>query len=466
MTGFHLSFIVCVLIARENGHLNNMKVTVYGSGYVGLVAAACFAEVGNQVLCMDVNAQRIENLQKGIIPIYEPGLEELVIKTQTAKILQFTSDIKEAVAHGECQFIAVGTPPDKDGKADLKYVLACAQSIADHLQDYTIVINKSTVPIGTADKVTAVIQNGLKQRGKDIAFDVVSNPEFLREGAALKDFRQPDRVVIGTNSQRAADKLMILYGPFNHENNRIIKMDRRSAELTKYAANAMLATKISFMNEMANLAEQVGADIEQVRLGIGADQRIGYHFTHAGCGYGGSCFGKDIQALIHTAQDYQSKAEIIQAVENVNQRQKTHLFTKIKAHFKEDLKNKVFAIWGLSFKPETDDMRDAPSIPMIKLLLAQGAKVQAFDPQAMHEAKKYLSDDGIHYCSSPYEALEGADALVLLTEWRVFNSPDFNAMKSLLRQNVVFDGRNVYAPDAMAQMGFVYYGIGRGAGGF
>lgn len=439
-----------------------MKVTVYGSGYVGLVVAACFAEVGNQVVCMDVNAERIQNLRKGIIPIYEPGLDELIIKAQATKTLHFTTDIKEAVSHGECQFIAVGTPPDANGKADLKYVLACAQSIAAHLEDYTVIINKSTVPIGTGDKVTTVIEQGLRQRGVSVKFDVVSNPEFLREGAALKDFRQPDRVVFGTNSPLAAQKLTALYSAFNHDNNRIIMMDRRSAELTKYAANAMLATKISFMNEIANLAERVGADVEQVRLGIGADQRIGYHFTHAGCGYGGSCFGKDIQALIHTAQDFQSPSEIIQAVEKVNQRQKTHLFTKIKAHFQNKIKNKVFAIWGLAFKPETDDMRDAPSIPMIKLLLANGAKIQAFDPQAMHEAEKILASEHIQYCSSPLEALEGTDGLILLTEWRLFNSPDFNLMKTLMREKVIFDGRNVYSPALMSQLGFTYYGIGRG----
>ncbi len=440
-----------------------MKITVYGSGYVGLVVAACFAEVGHEVLCMDVDKAKIAKLQQGKIPIYEPGLEELVQATQKTQRLQFTTDAQAAALFGECQFIAVGTPPDKNGKADLSYVLAVASSIAEHMMDYTIVINKSTVPIGTADKVREAINLGLQARKKDIPFDVVSNPEFLKEGAALDDFRNPDRVVLGVSSVQAEEKLRKLYSSFEHDDNRLIVMDIPSAELTKYAANAMLATKISFMNEMANLAERVGADIEKVRVGIGADVRIGYHFTHAGCGYGGSCFGKDIQALIHTAIEYNSPVDIIQSVEKTNQGQKRLLFDKMCAHYHGSLSNKTFAIWGLAFKPETDDMRDAPSQVMINSLWAKGAKVQVYDPQAMEEAQKIFGKRAdIAYCTSPEEALEGADALVILTEWRLFRSPDFTKIKQTLLAPVIFDGRNIYDPYKLVQMGFTYYGIGRG----
>ncbi len=441
-----------------------MKITVYGSGYVGLVIAACFAEVGHDVVCMDVNESKIEKLKQGIIPIYEPGLEEVVKQSQKEQRLQFTTDVQKAVQHGECQFIAVGTPPDKEGNADLSYVLSCANNIAMHMQNYTIVINKSTVPLGTAALVKNAIKQGLANKNENIAFDVVSNPEFLKEGAALDDFRNPDRVVIGVESKQAEEKLRQLYAPFHHDDNRLIVMDIASAELTKYAANAMLATKISFMNQIAQLAEKVGADVENVRIGIGADERIGYHFTHAGCGYGGSCFGKDIQALIHTTLLHESPADIIQAVEKINQTQKRFLFEKMLKHYQGKLENKTFAIWGLAFKPETDDMRDAPSLVMLNALWANGAKVQVYDPQAMDEARHLFgARKDIAYCSNPMEALEGADALVILTEWRQFKNPDFAQIKSLLQMPVIFDGRNMYSPKQVADLGFTYYGIGRGA---
>lgn len=440
-----------------------MKISVYGSGYVGLVIAACFAEVGNDVVCMDIDGSKISALQQGIIPIYEPGLAELVHSTQEAGQLLFTTDVKKAAKHGEFQFIAVGTPPDAEGKADLKYVFNVAQSIAEHMTDYTIIIDKSTVPIGTADQVRAIIQQGLLARRSQITFDVVSNPEFLKEGAALEDFRNPDRIVLGVDNPRAEEKLRKLYASFHHDNNCLIVMDPRSAELTKYAANAMLATKISFMNEMANLAEKVGADIEQVRIGIGADPRIGYHFTRAGCGYGGSCFGKDLQALIHTAFAHQTTAEVIEAVERVNQRQKHQIFNKIKAHFNGALANKAFAVWGLAFKPETDDMRDAPSQVVLKALWEAGARVQAYDPEAMKEAERHFGKhSGLTYCDSPEEALEGTQALIVLTEWRIFKNPDFNKIKAKLLEPVIFDGRNIYDPILLAEMGITYYGIGRG----
>ncbi|MFI4937124.1 MAG: UDP-glucose dehydrogenase family protein [Candidatus Berkiellales bacterium] len=440
-----------------------MKITVFGSGYVGLVVAACFAEVGNEVLCMDIDDTKIRQLQRGNIPIYEPGLAEIVEIAQKAQHLQFTTDVVKAVQHGECQFIAVGTPPDADGKADLKFVLAVAAAIGNHMSEYTIVVNKSTVPIGTADKVRATISEKLQSRKMDIPFDVASNPEFLKEGAAIEDFRKPDRVVLGIDNVRAEQKLRTLYAPFNRNDQRLMVMDTRSAELTKYASNAMLATKISFMNEMANLAEKVGADIEKVRMGMGADPRIGYHFTYPGCGYGGSCFGKDIQALIHTAQFYESDHNVIAAVEAVNAKQKLRVFEKIKAHYQGLLAGKTFAIWGLAFKPETDDMRDAPSLMVIKELLKAGAKVQVYDPQALNEAEKIFGQQqNIVYGSSPDEILEGANALVVLTEWRIFRSPDFQAIKKTLKEAVIFDGRNIFDPILLQAMGFRYYGIGRG----
>lgn len=440
-----------------------MKITVYGSGYVGLVVAACFAEVGNEVVCMDVDSTKIEKLNQGIIPIYEPGLEEIIKKAREMNHLVFTTDAPMAVRHGECQFIAVGTPPDFEGKADLKYVLSVAETIARYRDDYTIIINKSTVPIGTADKVRAALKKGFAERKVDVLFDVVSNPEFLKEGAALEDFRKPDRVVLGVDNSRAETKLKALYAPFNHNEQCLMVMDTRSAELTKYAANAMLATKISFMNEIANLAERVGADVEKVRRGIGADPRIGYHFTYAGCGYGGSCFGKDIQALIHTSQDYHCEAEVIRAVESVNAKQKRRVFEKIHRYYKGNLKGKVFAIWGLAFKPETDDMRDAPSLVVISELLQAGAIIQAFDPQAMAEAKKYMGEKPhLIYGETPEQVLEGAHALVILTEWRIFKSPDFHVLKQSLLEGVIFDGRNIYDPILLDKMGFKYHGIGRG----
>lgn len=438
-----------------------MKLTIYGSGYVGLVAAACFAESGNEVICMDVDREKIAKLNQGIIPIYEPGLASIIQTMREKGSLRFTTDVKAAVEHGECQFIAVGTPSDHEGKADLKYVLAVAESIARHCNNYTIVINKSTVPIGTADQVRAVIQQGLQARGVEIPFDVVSNPEFLKEGAAIDDFCQSDRIILGLDNIRAQEKLKKLYEPFCQNKNSLIIMDPRSAELTKYAANAMLATKISFMNEMANLAECVGADIEKVRKGIGADVRIGHHFTYPGCGYGGSCFGKDLQALIHTAQAYHSGAAIVQAVEAVNAKQKKKLFEKIKHHYEGDLAGKVFAVWGLAFKPETDDMRDAPSVVAIKALLACGATIQAFDPQARGEAAKIFGDT-IFLKETAEAAVEGAHALVIFTEWPLFKNPDFRMLKNKLLAPVIFDGRNIYDPTLMKRLGFTYYGIGRG----
>lgn len=441
-----------------------MNITVFGSGYVGLVVAACFAEVGNNVVCVDIDAEKIQLLSQGKSPIYEPGLEELLEWNLKAKRLSFTTDVLKAVKHGTCQFIAVGTPPDEKGKANLEFVYTVAQSIAQHMDEYTVVIDKSTVPIGTADKVRSIISAGLSARNESILFDVVSNPEFLKEGAALEDFRKPDRIVLGVESAQAEAILRDLYAPFNGNNDRLIVMDTRSAELTKYASNAMLATKISFMNEMANLAEKVGADIEQVRIGMGADPRIGYHFTYPGCGYGGSCFGKDVQALIHTAEDYQCSSNIIQAVEQVNTLQKKRVFEKIQRHYKNELENKVFAIWGLSFKPQTDDMRDAPSINVIESLTQMGAKIQAFDPEAMYEAKKLFPNNPlVSYAQTPEEALEGVNALIILTEWRIFKSPDFAKLKEAISDKVIFDGRNIYDPALMKEMGIEYYGIGRGS---
>jgi UDPglucose 6-dehydrogenase len=464
LTALPLAIIVqrCSTV-RDYGYLNNMKIAVYGSGYVGLVIAACFAQVGHDVLCMDVDQGKIAQLQYGKIPIYEPGLEELVQDLLNANRLTFTTDVKAAVMHGECQFIAVGTPPGPDGNADLSFVLAVAKAIAEHMTDYTIVINKSTVPIGTADKVRAEIRKGLDSRRADIPFDVVSNPEFLKEGAALEDFRNPDRVILGVESAKAERILRDLYVSFKNDSNHIIVMDIPSAELTKYAANAMLATKITFMNLIAQLAEKVGADIEMIKAGIGADPRIGTHFLNAGCGYGGSCFGKDIQALIHTAQQHKSSYEMLKAVEMTNAAQKKHLFKKINAHFEGDLSGKVFAIWGIAFKPETDDMRDAPSLVVLNALWEKGAKVQVFDPEAMKEAEKIFGQrDDITYCMSPEDTLEGASALVILTEWRIFRNPDFKKIKDTLLAPVIFDGRNIFDPAQMHKKGFTYYGIGRG----
>jgi len=439
-----------------------LRLTIFGSGYVGLVTGACFAEAGNHVLCVDVDERKVEMLKRGESPIYEPGLSELLKKNLEAGRLAFTTSAEEGVKHGLFQFIAVGTPPDEDGSADLKYVLAVAESIGKHMADYRIVVNKSTVPVGTADKVRAKILETLKSRAAHVEFDVVSNPEFLKEGAAVNDFMRPDRVVVGTDNPRTAELLKALYDPFTRNHERMIVMDVRSSELTKYAANAMLATKISFMNELANLAERMNADIEQVRRGIGSDSRIGYHFIYPGCGYGGSCFPKDVQALSRTAHEYGYEAEVLNAVEAVNYRQKEVLFRKLSQHFNGDLKGKTIALWGLSFKPNTDDMREAPSRTLIEALWQAGAKVQAYDPVAMHETQRiYGERPDLKMVKSANEALQGADALAIVTEWREFRSPDFDVIKATLKQPVIFDGRNLYDPGLLKQFGLKYFAIGR-----
>ncbi|HHJ38490.1 MAG: UDP-glucose 6-dehydrogenase [Methylothermaceae bacteria B42] len=439
-----------------------MKVTIYGSGYVGLVTGACLAEVGNEVVCVDIDADKIQRLNNGEVPIHEPGLDQIIARNREAGRLRFTTDSEEGVSHGLFQFIAVGTPPDEDGSADLQYVLAVARTIAENMQDYKIVVNKSTVPVGTADKVRAELGRILTEQGKQVEFDVVSNPEFLKEGAAIDDFMKPDRIIVGTDNPRTAELLKALYAPFNRNHDRLIAMDIRSAELTKYAANAMLATKISFMNELANLAEKLDADIEQVRVGIGSDPRIGYHFIYPGCGYGGSCFPKDVKALERSAREVDYQAELLQAVEAVNERQKRRLFEKIKSHFKGDLNGKTLAIWGLAFKPNTDDMREAPSRVLMEALWEAGAKVQAHDPVAMDEARRiYGEREDLQLTDSPMAALEGADGLALVTEWNVFRSPDFQVMKAALKTPVIFDGRNLYDPAFVKNQGFDYFGIGR-----
>lgn len=441
-----------------------MKVTVFGIGYVGLVQAAVLAEVGHDVMCVDVDARKVENLKNGIIPIYEPGLTPLVNSNYAAGHLTFTTDAKSGVAHGEIQFIAVGTPPDEDGSADLQYVLAVAKTIATHMQSHKIVVDKSTVPVGTADKVRAAITEVLQARGSELAFDVVSNPEFLKEGAAVSDCMKPDRIVIGSDNADAVEMMRELYAPFNRNHDRLICMDVRSAELTKYAANCMLATKISFMNEMANLAERLGADIEMVRKGIGSDPRIGYHFIYPGCGYGGSCFPKDVQALVRTSESIGYQPQLLQAVEAVNNRQKYRLPTLIKQHFGEDLRGKTFALWGLSFKPNTDDMREASSRVLMEELWQAGAKVQAYDPEAMEETQRiYGLRDDLLLLGTKDAALNNADALIICTEWQNFRAPDFDLLKDKLRHPVIFDGRNLYEPERMQKRGFTYYAIGRGA---
>jgi UDPglucose 6-dehydrogenase len=440
-----------------------VRLTIFGSGYVGLVTGACFADAGNHVLCVDVDARKIEMLKRGESPIFEPGLEDMLKKNLAAGRISFTTSAEEGVKHGLFQFIAVGTPPDEDGSADLKYVLAVAESIGKHLDDYRIVVNKSTVPVGTADKVKAKVGEALKARGVNIEFDVVSNPEFLKEGAALTDFMKPDRVVVGTDNPRTAELLRALYDPFTRNHDRMIVMDVRSSELTKYAANAMLATKISFMNELANLAERMGADIEKVRRGIGSDPRIGYHFIYPGCGYGGSCFPKDVQALSRTARDYGYEAEVLNAVEHVNYRQKEVLFDKISRYFKGELQGKTIALWGLSFKPNTDDMREAPSRTLIEALWNAGAKVRAYDPVAMHETQRiYGERKNLALVKNSADALSGADALAIVTEWQEFRSPDFDAIRAALKQPVIFDGRNLYDPAFVKQYGLKYFAIGRG----
>ena len=441
-----------------------MKVTVFGIGYVGLVQAAVLAEVGHEVLCIDVDAKKVENLKNGLIPIFEPGLTPLVQSNYEAGRLLFSTNAADGVAHATVQFIAVGTPPDEDGSADLKYVTAVARTIAEYMTEPKVVIDKSTVPVGTADKVRAVMTEKLKERGADINFDVVSNPEFLKEGAAVADCMRPERIVIGTDNPDAIDPIRELYEPFNRNHDRMILMDIRSAELTKYAANCMLATKISFMNEMSNLAEMLGADIEKVRQGIGSDSRIGYHFIYPGCGYGGSCFPKDVQALIRTAEHIGYQPKLLQAVEQVNYQQKYKLPAFIQRHFGDDLKGKTFALWGLSFKPNTDDMREASSRVLMEQLWAAGAKIKAYDPEAMNETQRiYGHRDDLELMGTKEAALHNADALIICTEWQNFRAPDFDVIKKALKEPVIFDGRNLFDPERLEKRGFTYYGIGRGA---
>jgi UDPglucose 6-dehydrogenase len=440
-----------------------MRVTIFGSGYVGLVTGACLADAGNHVLSVDIDEAKVAALRDGHIPIYEPGLEGIIKKARSAGRLDYTTDAAAGVKHGVVQMVAVGTPPDEDGSADLRHVLTVARTIGRHMTDYRIVINKSTVPVGTADLVKAEIQAVLDERGVPAEFDVVSNPEFLKEGAAVEDFTKPDRVIVGTDNPRTAELLRNLYEPFNRNRDRVIVMDVRSAELTKYAANAMLATKISFMNELANLAERVGADIENVRVGIGSDPRIGYEFIYPGIGYGGSCFPKDVKALVRSAAASGYEADVLRAVDAVNDRQKQSLFKKIAAHYGGALRGKVFALWGLSFKPNTDDMREAPSRVLMEALWEAGATVRAYDPVARHEAARlYGERKDLALCERAEEALEGADALAIVTEWREFRSPDFDTIKATLRDPVIFDGRNLYDPKLLQRRGIVYYAVGRG----
>ncbi len=439
-----------------------MKICMIGTGYVGLVSGTCLAEVGNEVLCLDLDPKKIETLKAGGIPIYEPGLEDMVKRNVEAGRLSFTTDIEESVAFGEIQFIAVGTPPDEDGSADLQYVIAAARNIGRHMTDYKLVVDKSTVPVGTADKVKAALAEELAKRGVAIEFNVASNPEFLKEGAAVDDFMKPDRIVIGTDSEHATSLLRQLYAPFQRNHDRLTVMDVRSAELTKYAANAMLATRISFMNELAVLAEKLGADIEQVRHGIGSDPRIGYHFLYAGCGYGGSCFPKDVQALRRTARENGIPLRVLDAVEEANDAQKQILVDKLTARLGTDLKGKRFAMWGLAFKPNTDDMREAPSRTMLEALWAMGASVSAYDPAAMEETRRIYGERAdLQLVDSPMDALKGADALLIVTEWKVFRSPNYDTMKALLKTPLIFDGRNLYEPQTMREMGFEYFPIGR-----
>jgi len=442
-----------------------MDVTIFGTGYVGLVTGTCLAEVGHHVDCVDVDAAKVEGLENGVVPIHEPGLEPLVRDNHAAGRLSFTTDARSAIARGEVIFIAVGTPPDEDGSADLQYVLAVAETIGLHLQRPAVIVNKSTVPVGTADRVRDTIARALAARGADIAFDVVSNPEFLKEGDAVNDCMRPDRIVIGTDNPAAIDKLRRLYAPFIRSHDRIVAMDVRSAELTKYAANAMLATKISFMNEVACIAEQVGADVEMVRQGIGSDPRIGWHFIYAGAGYGGSCFPKDVQALAHSARRHGCAPRLLEAVDAVNEAQKNHLFELMVRHYggPETLRGKTVAVWGLAFKPDTDDMRAAASRRLLEQLWASGAKVQAYDPEASREALRIFGGrDDLVLCDAASATLDGADALVVVTEWKQFRSPDFGELRDALRDRVVFDGRNVYEPAEVEAAGLAYYGIGRG----
>ncbi|HVH03922.1 MAG TPA: UDP-glucose/GDP-mannose dehydrogenase family protein [Amaricoccus sp.] len=440
-----------------------MRITVFGTGYVGLVQGTVLAEVGHDVLCVDVDRAKVEGLKAGRIPIYEPGLEDMVKKNHAEGRLSFTTDAAEGVAHGRIVFIAVGTPPDEDGSADLRYVLTVAATIAEHMAEPKVVVNKSTVPVGTADKVRARLAEGLAARSSGLGFDVVSNPEFLKEGAAVADCMRPDRIVIGTSDPESEELLREVYAPFSRNHDKLIVMDVRSAELTKYAANCMLATKISFMNEIASLAERLGADVEMVRRGIGSDQRIGYHFIYPGAGYGGSCFPKDVKALIATAREVGFEPMLMQAVEDRNDAQKSVLVEKIRRHYGDDLTGRTFALWGLAFKPQTDDMREAASRVVMEALWEAGARVQAFDPEAMEEAQRIYGDrEDLVLCGTKEAALKGADALVVITEWQAFRAPDFDLIRERLAAPVVFDGRNLYEPARMARKGFAYYGIGRG----
>jgi UDPglucose 6-dehydrogenase len=440
-----------------------MDLTIFGSGYVGLVTGACMAEMGNHVVCVDIDAEKIERLKRGEVPIYEPGLESYIKRNQEAGRLEFTTDVARGVGHGLFQFVAVGTPPDEDGSADLQHVLAVANSIGSHMDEYRIIVDKSTVPVGTADMVRDAVNEALAERDLALEFDVVSNPEFLKEGAAIEDFMKPDRIIVGTDNPRTTELLRALYEPFNRNRDRLISMDVRSAELTKYAANAMLATKISFMNELANLAEGVGADIERVRVGIGSDPRIGYHFIYPGSGYGGSCFPKDVRALARSASASGYDAELLNAVENVNNRQEVRMFNKISKYFDNDLAGKTIALWGLSFKPNTDDMREAPSRRLMEALWEAGAIVRAYDPKAMEETRRiYPNQENLVLCEKSSEALIGADALVVMTEWQEFRSPDFNQIAKELSSPVIFDGRNLYDPEFLESQEISYFGIGRG----
>jgi UDPglucose 6-dehydrogenase len=440
-----------------------MRVTIFGSGYVGLVTGACLSDAGNHVICVDVEQSKIDRLNKGEVPIHEPGLDALIERNMKSGRLEFTTDARKGIEHGLFQLIAVGTPPDEDGSADLKHVVTVARTIGANLNRYAIVMTKSTVPVGTADRVKAEVTAALAARNAEIEFDVVSNPEFLKEGAAIADFMKPDRVVVGTDNPRTMELLRALYEPFTRNHERFVVMDVRSAELTKYAANAMLATKISFMNELANIAERVGADIEKVRIGIGSDPRIGYSFIYPGAGYGGSCFPKDVQALMHSATGVNFQAKILEAVEAQNKEQKGFLVRKIRKHFGEDLKGRTIALWGLAFKPNTDDMREAPSVTVINELIAAGARVRAFDPVAMPEAARVFGNQpALSLVVDTHASLDGADALAIVTEWQEFRSPDFDHIKATLKHPVIFDGRNLYNPELMNRLGFSYYGVGRG----
>ena len=440
-----------------------MKVTIFGSGYVGLVTGACLAEAGNHVICVDIDEEKVARLNQGEVPIHEPGLDGLIRRNRESGRLEFTTDADRGVEHGLFQVIAVGTPPEEDGSADLRHVLSVARTIGERLQRYTIVITKSTVPVGTADKVREQVAAALAKRESKIEFDVVSNPEFLKEGAAIQDFMKPDRVVIGTDNPRTTELMRALYDPFTRNHDRLIVMDIRSSELTKYAANAMLATKISFMNDLANIAERVGADIERVRIGIGSDPRIGYSFIYPGTGYGGSCFPKDVKALIRSARDVGYETEILHAVESVNERQKSLLVRKLRNVLGGSLSGRTLALWGLAFKPNTDDMREAPSRVIIDALLADGAAVRAYDPIAREEAARlYAGHAKFSVSRDAYEATDGADALLIATEWQEFRSPDFDRLKEKLAAPRIFDGRNLYEPSLLARLGFDYYAIGRG----